>query len=278
MNQLLRVVTVSIVFSLASLAHGEVSMRTLSQEVGLDQHLNEQLPLDLEFTDEHGKRVKLGQYFNNNKPVIINCVYFRCPMLCTQVMNGLLKSAQGMSLRIGEDYDIISVSIDPRETPEMAAAKKETYVRNYRRVGSEDGWHFLTGDEASIAALTKAVGFRYRYDPESDQYAHASGIAIATPDGRLARYYYGIDYHPRDVRLGLVESAQHRIGNPVDQVLLMCFHYDPKTGRYGLMIDNVIRLAGVGFVVLLATYLVRMYFLERRRSAEVAARVAAKVI
>jgi protein SCO1/2 len=260
----------------ASLAHGQASMRNLSQEVGLDQHLNEQLPLDLEFTDEHGKRVKLGQYFKD-RPVIINCVYFRCPMLCTQVMNGLLKAAQGMSLRIGEDFDIISVSIDPRETPAMAAAKKETYVRNYRRVGSEDGWHFLTGDEASIAALTKAVGFRYRYDPESDQYAHASGMVIATPDGRLARYYYGIDYHPRDVRLGLVESAQHRIGNPVDQVLLMCFHYDPKTGRYGLMIDSVIRLVGVGFVVMLAVYLVRMYFLERRRSAEVTARVAAKV-
>jgi protein SCO1/2 len=244
--------------------------RNLVDDIGLDQHLNAQVPLDLEFTDEHGQRVRLGDYFHD-KPVILTCVYFRCPMLCTQVLNGVLKSTNAMSLQMGKDYTVVSISIDPRETTEMAAAKKETYVQSYRRPGAEEGWHFLTGNEKSVAALTKAVGFRYQYDERSDQFMHASGIMVLTPEGKLSRYYYGIDYPPRDLRLGLVESSERRIGSPVDQVLLLCFHYDPQTGRYGLVISRVIRIAGIGTLAAMGIFLSRMYILERRRSAAVAA-------
>jgi protein SCO1/2 len=181
-----------------------------------------------------------------------------------------LKSSQAMSLQMERDYHVISVSIDPRETTDMAAAKKETYVRSYHRAGAAAGWHFLTGSPESGAALTKAVGFRYRYDPASDQFAHASGIMILTPQGRISRYFYGIDFPPRDLRLSLVESSQNRIGTVVDQVLLLCFHYDPATGRYGLAISAVLRLAGVATVAGGAVFLGRMYLLERQRSTAVA--------
>lgn len=248
-------------------AAAQVQSRNLVDDVGLDQHLNEQLPLDLEFTNEKGEKVQLKDYFGE-KPVILTCVYYRCPMLCTQVLNGVLKSTNAMSLDMAKDYTVLSISIDPRETTEMAAAKKETYVKSYRRPGAQEGWHFFTGSEESIAALTKAVGFRYRYDEESDQYLHASGIVVLTPTGRISRYHYGIDYPPRDLRLSLVESSQNRIGSPVDQILLLCFHYDPKTGKYGLVISNALRLAGCTTLAVLATFLVKMYFLERRRSAE----------
>jgi protein SCO1/2 len=170
-------------------------------------------------------------------------------MLCTQVLNGLLEASQGMSLQMGKDYTVLSISIDPRETASMAAAKKQTYVRGYRRDGAEEGWHFLTGDEESIAALTKAVGFRYRYDADSDQYAHASGIMLATPDGRLARYFYGIDYSPRDVKLGIVESADNKVGSVADELMLYCFHYDPSTGKYGFQILSALRLAAIATVL-----------------------------
>jgi protein SCO1 len=253
-------------------AFGQPSATQLVQDVGLDQHLDEQLPLDLEFRDEEGNIVRLGEFFGE-RPVILNLVYFRCPMLCTEVLNGLLKSSQAMQLRMGDDYQVISVSIDPRETPAMAAAKKQRYVEKYRRAGAAEGWHFLTGDQASIDELTRAVGFRYRYDPKSDQYAHASGLVVLTPEGRLSRYFYGIDYPPGDLRLGLVESSQHRIGNRVDQFLLLCFHYDPATGRYGLAISRVLQLAGAATLLGLGSYLCAMYRLERRRSQ--AARFAA---
>ena len=248
----------------------QAAARTLIQDVGLDQHLDAQIDLGLTFMDESGQRVQLRKYFDQ-KPVILTCVYYRCPMLCTEVLTGVLKSANAMNLRLGQDYTILSVSIDPKETTTIAAEKKDNYVRSYRREGGDNGWHFLTGDPQSIDALTRAVGFRYRYDPASDQFAHASGIVVLTPDGRISRYFYGIDYPPRDLRLALVESSQHRIGSLVDQVLLLCFHYDPVTGRYGLVISNVLRLAGLATVLILGTYLGRMYFLERSRSLALAA-------
>ncbi len=250
--------------------HTSAQMRTLVEEIGIDQHLNEQLPLDLEFTDSTGKRVKLQDYFGD-KPVILTCVYYRCPMLCTQVLNGVLKSTNAMSLQMDQDYTVLSIGIDPRETTEMAAAKKESYVSSYRRPGAEEGWHFLTGDAEAIEAVTKAVGFRYRYDPASDQYLHASGIVVLTPEGKISRYMYGIDYPPRDLRLALVESGQHLIGSPVDQILLLCFHYDPATGRYGFAISAVLRIAGLTTLIGIALFLSRMYVIERRRSAEVRA-------
>lgn len=249
-------------------AQAQVSAKQLVQDVGIDQRLGEQIPLDLRFRDEQGRDVRLGDYFHDGKPVILNLVYYRCPMLCNQVMGGLLKSSQAVKLRLDDDYHIVTVSIDARETPALAAAKKESYVASYRRPGAAAGWHFLTGDQAAIDALATAVGYRYHYDPTSDQFAHASGIAIATPDGRLARYLYGIDYHPNDLRLGLVESSSGRIGTPVDQILLMCFHYDPATGKYGFVIHNVIRLAGTVTMLLLGGYLWKMFRQERIRSAE----------
>jgi protein SCO1/2 len=234
------------------------------RDVGIEQHLDARLPLDAVFRDETGREVKLGDYFGD-QPVVVALVYYRCPMLCTQVLNGFLNCSQAMPLEIGRDYQVVTVSFDPRETPELAAEKKARYVGAYRRTGAVNGWHFLTGDRQSIARLTETVGFRYRFDPKSDQFAHASGIAVATPDGRLARYYYGIEFSPDDLRLGLVESSAGRIGSLVDQVLLLCFHYDPLTGKYGLVIADVLRLTGLLTVILLGGFLVAMYRRERRR-------------
>lgn len=236
------------------------------ESVGLDQHLDQQVSLDLEFRDEHGRMVKLQQFFGS-KPVILSLVYYRCPMLCTEVLNGVLRSTQAMKFNMGEDYQVISVSIDPRETPQMAAAKKEQYVKRYRRPGAEQGWHFLTGNQVAIEQLARKVGFRYRYDASSDQFAHASGIILLTPEGRISRYLYGIDFNPNDLRLGLVESSQGRIGSPVDQILLLCFHYDPQTGKYGLVISRVLQLAGIATVIGLGSFLWVMYRHECRRSA-----------
>ncbi|MGE5191188.1 MAG: SCO family protein [Deltaproteobacteria bacterium] len=232
--------------------------------MGIEQHLDAPLPLDAVFRDEAGRAVRLGDCFSD-KPVVLALVYYRCPMLCTQVLNGFLKSSQAVPLEIGRDFEVVTVSFDSRETPELAAEKKSHYVRAYRRAGAARGWHFLTGDQEAIDRLTEAVGFRYRYDPRSDQFAHASGIAIATPEGRLARYFYGIEYSPHDLRLGLVDSSAGRIGSPVDQVLLLCYHYDPLTSRYGLAIAGALRVAGTLTVLALGGFLYAMYRRERRR-------------
>ena len=243
---------------------GKSPTAELLRDVGIEQHLDSQLPLDAVFRDETGREVRLGDYFSD-KPVVLALVYYRCPMLCTQVLNGFLKSSQAVPLEIGRDYEVVTVSFDPRETPELAAEKKKHYARAYRREGAARGWHFLTGDHESIDRLAATVGFRYNYDSPSDQFAHASGIVIATPDGRLARYLYGIEYSPHDLRLGLVESSAGRIGSPVDQVLLLCYHYDPLTGQYGLAISGVLRAAGGLTVLVLGIFLVAMYRRERRR-------------
>jgi protein SCO1 len=234
------------------------------RDIGIEQHLGAQLPLDATFRDEQGHEVKLADYFGS-RPVVVMLVYYRCPMLCTQVLNGFLKSSQAVPLEIGRDYQVVTVSFDPRETPELAAEKKSSYVGAYRRPGAADGWHFLTGDQQNVDRLTETVGFRYRFDPNSNQFAHASGIVLATPDGRLSRYFYGIEYSPDDLRLGLVESSSGQIGSLVDQVLLLCFHYDPLTGKYGLVIANVLRIASSLTVLLLGSFLFAMYRRERRR-------------
>ncbi|HEX5446626.1 MAG TPA: SCO family protein [Pirellulales bacterium] len=240
----------------------------LVSQIGIDQRLGEQLPLDLELRDETGQTVKLGDYFRE-QPVVLMLVYYRCPMLCTQVANGFLKSSQAIKYAIGHDYQVVTVSFDPRETTELAAEKKASYVRAYRREGAAAGWHFLTGDEEALRRLTESVGFRYRYDPKSDQYAHASGIMVATPDGKLSRYFYGIEYEPSYLRMALIESSQGRIGTPVEKVLLMCFHYDPLTGKYGLAIAAALRLGGALTMLLLGGFLIAMYRKERRRSRAV---------
>jgi len=231
--------------------------------IGIEQRLNESVPLDLVFRDETGAQVRLGDYFGK-KPVILSLVYLKCPMLCTLVLNGLVRSLRATSFDAGREFEVITVSFDPRETTERAATMKRVYMEEYRRPGAEQGWHFLTGDEASIARLTEAVGFRYKYDPESGQFAHASGIMVLTPKGRIAQYFYGLEYSARDLRLSLVESAENRIGSPVDQVLLYCFRYDPTKGKYGLVIMKALRVAGVGTVLGLAIVILSLVYRQRR--------------
>jgi len=236
--------------------------------VGIDQNLDRQIPLDLMFKDEAGRDVPLSTFFQRGKPVILAPVYYRCPMLCTQILNGLASSLKAVSLDPGKDFEIVAVSFDPKDTPETAAAKKVTYLKRYGRPNSANGWHLLTGDQANITALMDTVGYHYNYDAASDQFAHASGVMVITPEGRLSRYFYGVEYSPRDVRLGLVEASQNKIGTAVDQILLFCFHYDPATGKYGAIVMNVIRLAGGSFAliagVFLFIFLRRDFYRDRR--------------
>lgn len=232
------------------------------QDIGIDQHLNEQVPLDLIFRDETGRNVKLGEYFDG-KPVILSLAYYNCPMLCTQVLNGMTGSMKGISFDAGREFNVITVSFDPREGPDLAAAKKQVYVGSYQRPGAEEGWHFLTGDQESIRKLTQAVGFRYKFDAATNQYAHASGIMVLTPQGRISHYFYGIDYAPKDLRLALVEASENKIGSPVDQLLLYCYHYDPATGKYGPVIMNIMRLAGIATIIAM----VALILLLRKRGS-----------
>lgn len=240
------------------------------KKIGIEQRLGEQAPLDLEFYDEAGNTVPLQQYFGE-KPVILALVYYNCPMLCNLVLNGLTKNLKPLSFSAGEEFDIISLSFDHRETPALAAEKKKNYLKDYDRASAASGWHFLTGDSVNISRLAEAVGFRYQYDPVTKEYAHAGGIMVLTPQGKLARYFYGVDYPSRDLRLSLVEASENKIGSPVDQLLLYCYHYDPRTGKYGLVIMNVLRLAGIATVLLLVAFVIVM--LRRDRKLAVSARV-----
>jgi protein SCO1/2 len=232
------------------------------KKVGIDQKLNEPVPLDAVFKDEQGRDVRLSQFFKG-KPVVISLVYYACPMLCNQVLNGMIGSFRQVSFNVGDDFEVVTISFDPKETPALAAKKKETYIKAYNRASGDAGWHFLTGDDANIKRLTEAVGFRYLWDEQTKQFAHASGIMIATPDGKLARYFYGIDYPSRDLRLALVEASANKIGTPVDALMLYCYHYDPATGKYGAVVMNIVRVAGVVTLVLM----VGLFFVLRRRTA-----------
>lgn len=231
----------------------------LLKQVGINQKIGSQIPLDLPFDDESGQSVTLRQYFG--KPMILALVYYQCPSLCNLVLNGVLRSVKALQMTAGDDYEVVAVSFDPRETPAMAAAKKQTYLQ-----GSGAGWHFLTGQESSSRALADAVGFHYVYDPLTNQYAHGSAIMILTPTGAVARYFYGINYPPRDVRLGLVEASNGKMGTPTDQVLLYCFHYDPSNGKYGLVIMNVLRMVALITLGSLATFMIVMFRRDFRRT------------
>lgn len=236
---------------------------SILDQVGLDQRLNNQVPQDLAFLDENGQPVRLRQYFGS-KPVILALVYFQCPMLCSQVQSGLTGALNGIvRFNVGRDFNVVIVSFDPRDTPKDAAENKKTYLSRYRRAGANEGWHFLTGGKDQIDALAQAVGFRYAWDPEAQQFAHASGIILLTPDGRIAQYYYGIEYPPRDIQLGLIEASQGKIGNVVDQMLLYCYHYDPRQGRYGAAIFNILRISAGATVLLLAGFMLVMFRRER---------------
>ena len=241
------------------------------QEVRIEQKLDQQLPLDLVFHDEAGQQVKLGQYFGN-KPVVLSLVYYDCPMLCTQVLNGMVTSFRVLPFQIGNEFDVVTVSFDPRETSALAAAKKKVYVDylpEKMRAGAQSGWHFLTGDQENIDKLTQAVGFHYRYDAATKQFAHGSAIMLTTPQGKLSRYFYGIDYSSRDLRLGLMESSTSKIGSPVEQLLLYCYKYDPATGKYGAAVMRVMRVAGV---VTLLGILALLIFLKPRNTGVMSAK------
>ncbi len=244
------------------------------ENVGIEQHLNAQVPPDLTFRDDSGKMVRLGDYFGR-KPLILNLVYYNCTMLCGEALAGLASAMRLIKFDVGNEFDVITVSFDPRETPEMAAAKKKDYVGRYGRANADAGWHFLTGQPDSINALTKAVGFQYQYDPKTNQYAHATAIMVLTPQGRISRYFYGIDFPPKDLRMGLVEASQDKIGNAVDAVLLYCYHYNPETGKYGAMVGNILRLAGAATILLLGGLLFILWRLDRsvtRKTAKAAAK------
>ena len=246
-------------------ARGQGYSPEFLSQIGIDQRLDEQVPLDLDFRNEQGKEIRLGDYFGE-KPVILVLVYYECPMLCTEVLNGVLRSLRALSFTAGQEFDVVTVSFDPEETPVLALTKKRMYLERYNRPGAADGWHFLTGSEESIRRLTEAVGFRYVYVPARDQFAHASGIMVLTPTGKVSRYFYGVEYPTRDLRLGLVEAAANRIGSAVDQVLLLCFHYDPTTGKYGFVIMNAIRFAALVTVVGLGMFMVPGFLRDRKKT------------
>jgi protein SCO1/2 len=233
------------------------------RNVRFDQKLGAVIPPDLLFRDETGKTVRLGDYFTD-KPVILTLVYYECPMLCTEVLNGLVSALKVVGLQPGKDFTLVTVSFNPKETPKLAAAKKESYLQRYQRLDAAPAWHFLTGDDASIKVLTQTVGFQYLWDPSIDQYAHATGVMVVTPGRQLAKYFFGIEFSPRDLRLALVEASGNKIGTPVDQVLLYCYHYDPTNGKYGLVVLNVIRLGGLVTVVVLGSFVIVMLRRERR--------------
>lgn len=234
------------------------------KKVDIEQRLNNQIPLDLKFRDETGREVRLAEYFAKGKPVALTLVYYECPMLCNQVLNGAVGAFQALSFTAGKEFEVVTVSFDPREGPELAARKKETYLRRYKREGAEAGWHFLTGDKASIDALAESVGFHYVWDEQSQQFAHASAVMVATPQGRLSHYFYGIDYAPKDLRLALVEASEGKIGSPVDSLLLFCYHYDPAAGRFAPVM-GVLRAAGVLTVVGLVAFILYLRRKSKRR-------------
>jgi len=217
------------------------------KNIGIEQKLGSQLPLDAELKDEDGNVVKLGSYFGTGRPVIVAFVYYECPMLCNQVLNGLTGSLKGISFDAGKEFDVVAISFDAKEfdKPGLAKNKKASYMERYGRPGTEKGWHFLTGTQESIDKVTSAAGFNYKWDEKSNQFAHAAGVMIATPAGKLSRYLYGIDYSPKDIKFGVMESAESKVGNASDQLMLYCFHYDPASGKYGLAILNLVRLGGI---------------------------------
>ena len=234
------------------------------QHVGIDQNIGVSLPLDLEFNDETGTPVELGSYFGE-KPVILTLVYYDCPMLCTEVLNGLNRSLAPLGYSIGEEFEVVTVSFDPRETPQLASQKKAVYTQRYGRPGTREGWHFLTGDAPAIDRLTETVGFNYVYDEAEGQFVHGSAIMIVSPQGTVSHYFFGIEYPSEDIRLAIIESSEEKLGNVFDQIMLYCFNYDPEQGRYGVAIMNAMRVAGLITLVGMGSFMIIMFKRDRRR-------------
>jgi protein SCO1/2 len=246
----------------------QIATPAILSKVGIIQNLNAQIPPDLMFRDEAGNSVRIGDFFGK-KPIVLSLVYFDCPALCTEVLNGELRTMKAISLNLGGDFDAVTVSFEPADTPALAKAKRDVYIGQYGRPGATDHWHFLTGEQQSIDALTNIAGFRYAYDSSIRQYAHAAAILILTPQGRIDRYFYGVQYPARDVRLGLIEASEGKIGSLTDQALLYCYQYDPMTGKYGVIVMNVLRAAGGLTVLLLGIFMALMFLRERKRSSGV---------
>jgi protein SCO1 len=242
---------------------GQIVPRSAAEKVDIQQRIGQQVPLELSFVNERGEQVRIGDLIGD-KPVVLTPVYYSCPMLCNLVLDGLVKVARELRLDIGDEYDVISVSFDPKETFEMAAAKKKIYTRRYGRATVDQGWHFLTGEQLEIRQLMDSIGFRYAYDDTIDEYAHAAVVIVLTPDGTIARYFYGFEYQPRDLRLALVEASKGRIGTAVDQVLLLCYSYDPHSGKYTAQVMNIIRIMGTATAAGLAGFIFIMIRRERK--------------
>jgi protein SCO1/2 len=238
-------VAIALLAFLPFIAHAQTANPPVLNDVGIDQHLDAQVPPDLTFKDENGATVQLGQYFTGKRPIILTLVYYKCPMLCTMVLNDLNRVMGAMPMKLGEQFDIVTVSFDPTETPELAAGKKAAYVHSFASPHAKEGWHFLTGDADSIKKLTQTVGFRYVWDDKWKQYAHASGIMVLTPDGKISKYFYGVEYSAQDLRLALTEASNGKVGSLADVTLLYCFHYDPTTGKYSLIVTRVVQLGAV---------------------------------
>ena len=247
-----------VLMTCARWARAQTTQPSILNDVGIDQKLDAQLPADLTFKDENGATVQLGQYFGK-RPMILTLVYYKCPMLCTMVLNDLNRVMGAMPLNLGEQFDIVTVSFDPTETPDLAAKKKHQYVHSYGRPHAEEGWHFLTGDEASIKKLTDTVGFRYAWDPKWQQFAHASGIMVLTPEGKVSKYFYGVEYSALDLRLALTEAGKGKTGSLSEITLLYCFHYDPATGRYSLIVTRFVQLGAILTMATLGTFWLVMY-------------------
>ena len=242
----------------------ELNVSPMLKDIGIDQNLNAQLPMDAVFTDDYGQTIKLGDLYGK-RPAVLVMVYYECPMLCNMVLNDLLRTMNGITTHtVGQEFDLIAVSINPNETPEVASKKKRTYMKAYGNRGTPAGWHFLTGTQENITRVAETVGFKYRYDEARKEYIHASGIMVTTTDGRLSQYFYGIDYSPTDLRLAITTADKNKVGGLVDTVLLYCFHYDPTTGKYGLVIMNVLKLGGILTVLALAVFMTIMLMRDRR--------------
>jgi protein SCO1 len=240
-------------------------------DVTIEQKLNSQLPLDAAFRDENGQPVKLGDYFHSGRPVVLALVYYDCPMLCTQILNGMVRAAKVLNFTPGKDYEVLAISFDARETPKQALAKKAVYMKDFGRPETAGGWHFLTGEQNSIKRVTDAVGFRYKWDVYTATFAHASAIYVLTPDGKLSKYFYGIEYSPKDMRLGLVEASQNKIGTAVDQILLFCYHFDPTSAKYTFLAMGILRAAGAATVLMLGGF---VFIMLRRDSRQKGSRAA----
>ena len=236
------------------------------KDVGIDQKLNSQVPLNLSFRDESGQPVTLGNYFNN-RPVILSLVYFSCPMLCPRVVQGMAKTLNLVTLNMGKDYSVLTVSFDPKDTPGTAAERKREWLQALDKRNDRQAWHFLTGDPNAIAALTQSVGFRYNWDPESHMFAHATGIMVLTPEGKVSKYFYGTEYPPADLRLGLVDASHDKIGSAVDQILLFCCKYNAVSGKYDLLVSRVLAIGGGVTLIAIGAFLLILFRVAPKKKA-----------